>query len=231
MWKKLWDLVSGATSVWGLLPSSWQVAIIGIPTMITGIIGYQGSLYFALIGAAIVFGSMMLGVNNAVSLYRKTTVFQKIGVMGIGIAEAGIVSDGPQDQVATAKFTLTHLAMNMTIKNHAELPVFIKIGRTSYSMEGRINQNAKVRDQVFLVPGLGEHYITFATLPDIPIGDTALSGGVDVELHYGPAEDALKYVLHYIGEPKIGLEINPESGRAATKISTMVREHKHSRTR
>jgi hypothetical protein len=240
---KFLDRVSFFSTIYGLLPSSWQTAAIALASAAIGFFGYQSGtspivgIFYAGVGAAVVFGMGMMGVFFTLAIARQLNIFQRLSVRDIGVTDFGVeLRNGALREIK-------HLTMNFTLQNNSERNIFFKCLRGDLAIMGIVNQHGTIDATVKLVPARKPHILMFSTFPLIAVpepvsvpGPTPIIGKVELEIAYGPRPDKLPYLLSYLGEPSLGYAIVSQGNgkgqpQVQIKIITAVKRYIHKRRR
>jgi hypothetical protein len=226
-------------TLWGLVPTTWQISVVGALSAVAAYLGFQsGGLFYAAIGAVIVFAFGMIGVFFMLLILRQIGIFGKLAISGIGITTFG-VTFSPQARSRTVT-ELKHLSMNFAVQNNSYRDIHFRVLRGDLSILGTINQNASTSDNIHIVPAGQQQLLLFATietivLPKIDFSKPAVSpitGKIVLEIRYGPNSETLPYVLLYEAEPSIGMNIVPQkTGQPAVQLPLLVaiRRYVHKR--
>lgn len=218
----LWDLFSGGSTMWGLLPTAWQASAAAALSAVTGFLGYQtGGLFYAVLGAAAMFAMVMVAAYYAILLNRQTSVFERLAIEQIAPVQAALTGDWE-----TKEFVIKGYTLEAQIRNHSERSVWIQLRRAQHSMGGQTN-DAEISKLVSIIPPHGLQKMNLATLPDIKVIDP-LTGTVDLEILYGPQADDLRYVFYYVNKPAIGLLVE-EGGKGQLTFTTPITKNQHER--
>ncbi|MGA7072807.1 hypothetical protein, partial [Bradyrhizobium sp.] len=86
--------------MYGMLPTTWQLAILaGMSTVGTFLGYYFGDPFKAFVGLMVAFGMGSMGMFFVLTMIRNATVYSKLGLSGMGIAnvaadiKAGVVRE------------------------------------------------------------------------------------------------------------------------------------------
>jgi hypothetical protein len=223
--KALWDFVSGATTLWGLMPAAWQTAAVAGATSLTGYFGWEhANPFYACIGAAGVFALSMIGVFLITAMSRLTGVFEKLTVEQINLFNPILHQDkdGRNKKVSF----LRNLTFECVLKNHSNEIVYFKIKRASQSMAGKtIVGEPRLSPLVSIVPPFSYHKIALQSLPDIQVAD-GMVGLIDLEILYGEDKERLQYKFTYESTPQLGV-ILQKNGDASISMNAPIIKHIH----
>lgn len=224
--------VSTLSTVWGLLPSTWQTAVVGVASAIAAYLGFQYSgLFFAFVGAAVVFCCGMVGIFFGILVVRMTGIFEKLIVREVGISDIGAIYKGLSVK------EITHITFIISLLNSSGRNIYYRLHRGDISIMGHVSQKGGVSDQIDLVPPGQPQQIILATIEKIPVpkfsttSPTPLVGKLILEIEYGTNRDSLPFLLEYEAEPAIGMTTSPNpNGKGAQtqwKLITPVKRHAH----
>lgn len=221
-----WDWVSGGSTVWGLLPATWQTAATTALSAATAYLGYQaGGLFYALLGGAAMFALGMAGAYYTILFNRQTSIFERLGLDRIAPIQAGITATGSKE---APEFSIHGLTLEVQLQNHSERNVWIKIKRSHHSIAGQTNEGP-VSDLANIIPPHGDLKIVLETLPDIKIGTEQINGSIDMEILYGPDKDDLRYLFSYVSKPAMGVLIDTHTGVGQLSITSPITKYEHVR--
>jgi hypothetical protein len=224
--RRFWGLLSNAPTVWGFLPSSWQLAVAGAASAMTAWFGYwQGGIFYALIGASMVFAFSMFGIVLWVFLTRSLSVFERLIVESVGPSQAHFHES--KDGRNKKYWVIRGLTLECVLRNHSQQTVYFQIKRATHSMLGLTVPPNKpdAKPAISIVPPKSLQKITFATLPDIKVQDD-MKGHIDLEILYGPSKDKLHYLLLYESAPMMGAVIS-KKGQSQITINAPIIKHTH----
>lgn len=225
---RVWGYLSGATTLWGLLPTTWQAAITTAATGVTGYFSYQewGGVTWALLTSSAVFAMTSIGFWIWFGVTRLVSVFERLTVDQIAVVQAILHEE--KDGRNKKRWLIKGLTLECHLRNHSPLTLYFKPKRIGHSMAGKTcSGSPKIMDQVSIVPPQTNQRILLATLPDIEIGDDQLIGHIDLEILYGPAKDDLRYLFLYESEPGMSVFINQKTGKGEIKLSAPIKRHLH----
>jgi hypothetical protein len=203
--------VSQLYSLWGLLPTAWQTAVVGLVSGVGGYLGFRtGGLFYAVIGAVFVFTAGMIGLFFTILVIRQTGIFGKLAVREIGVADFGVDTQG---QILRE---LKFLTMNFAVQNNSFRDIHFRVIRANLTVLNNVNQDAVVSEFVNIIPSGQFQQLAFATiasvkLPKIDISRlptaSPITGKVEIELAYGPNNQALIYAFSYEANLSFGCTI------------------------
>lgn len=230
IFSRLFSGASGASTLWGFLPASWQMAVITMLSAVTGYVGFQSAgLYWALLGAAAMFSFGMSGTYYFILLRSRASVFELLIIDQISIAQAWLVRKDESAPFELNALTIRGLTFQVHLTNRSERTVYAQLKRVNNSMGGKTVKKieAPAKDIVIIPATAGQTFI-ISTLPDIEVCD-GLSGWIELELLYGPSKDDLSYEFHIDAEPGMSLGINKENSTGELKMLYQIRKLVHQR--
>jgi len=225
--RKIWDSASAGSTIWALLPSTWQTAITTGAGVVTAYFGFEaGGIFYALLGGAGMFLIATAGAYYAILLNRQVSIFERIGIDQITIVQAAMIGKGSQEK--PDGFLIRGLTLEVHIKNHSERNIWTKIKREHHSIANQTTESPPY-NVVNVIPAHGFLKILLATLPDISLGAERITGTVDLEILYGPDKDDLRYLFLYISKPALGIQIDTGSGSGQLNMAIPITKNEHER--
>jgi hypothetical protein len=203
--------ISGASTLWGFMPAAWQTAVMGAATLVTGYFGFQsGGIFYALIGASVVFACVMFGIFLMTAMTRMVSSYEKLAVEQISLFNPMLnqAKDGRNKKT----WTLKNLSYEVTLRNHSQQTLYFQTRRATHSMAGQtlVGQH-NISPHVNIVPAMTAQKIMLQTLPDIPVVD-GMVGRIDLEIAYGDDREKLNYLLMYICAPHLSITVQKNGG-------------------
>jgi hypothetical protein len=222
-------------SVWGLLPTTWQLSVTGAVSAVTAYLGFQyGGLFYALIGAVFVFTLGTIVVFFLMLIARNIGVFGKLAVREIGITS--FTAETKSKSVSDIRY----LTMNFLIGNNSQRDIHFKLERADHSVLGQINQGAVASVMTHIVPSFQQQLLLFATIDKIslpkidPNTPSPITGKIRLDIKYGPAGNAMGYLLRYEADLSFGIAVTPNADKNSfsqvhLSILPMVKVYDHRR--
>jgi hypothetical protein len=219
-------------TLYGMLPTTWQLSIIAVlGAMGTSLGLYHGDLFRAFVGMMIAFGLGSMGLFFTQTLVRNATVFTKLGLGGMGIANV------TADIKANVVKEFGGITVTISIQNTGVRDIFFKFLRSDLSILNMVNQDAKAQEDIHLVPVGFPQLFNLATIQHIKVppvragGPTPVVGKMKLELAYGPKRGSWSYVLLYEADLAFTWSISPP-GRgghqnAQVQISNSITKNSH----
>ncbi|HMK79906.1 MAG TPA: hypothetical protein VK438_09660 [Xanthobacteraceae bacterium] len=186
--------------IYHLLPTTWQLAIVGVLSAVGSYLGFEaGGLFYAFIGLVVAFATSAMGIFFVLMISRSTTTYMKIGIGGIGI---GNVAADIKLNVVKEIYAIT---LQVSVQNTGVRDVWFKVLRSDLSILNTVNQDAKISDDLHLVPTGFPQLLNIATIEHIkvpkydpgPHGRSPIVGKLKLELAYGSRKDHLSYDFEY----------------------------------
>ncbi|WP_316174650.1 MULTISPECIES: hypothetical protein [unclassified Bradyrhizobium] len=202
--------VSTAYTLYGLLPTTWQLAIISVVSAAGTFLGfYFGDPYRAFVGLMIAFGMGSMGMFFVQSIIRNATVYSKLGIGTIGIANAAA---DIKSNVVKEFYAIT---MQVGVQNTGVRDIFFKFIRCDLSILNLVNQDAKADQNIHLIPAGFPQTFNLATIQHIKVpifrvgAPTPVVGKLKIEIAYGPRKDAWAYRFVYEADLSFAWSLNP----------------------
>lgn len=225
MFKRVLDYLGYGSTIWAILPGSWQSALAAGAALVTGILGYEtGGLFYAVLGAGAMFAFVMAGAYYSILLNRQTSVFEGLSISNVDIHNFFQKSDDPR--------TIQAITLLAGIKNHCERPMYYRLRKSMCSIADRINQNAGIERTTGILPPGEPGQITFSTLQNIPLpppGAQPPKGRIELEIEYGSAADNLHYLMICEIEPVISIIIHKSTGAMIPSLHSTLKSIRHER--
>jgi hypothetical protein len=223
--KKTWEFISGAATLWGFMPAAWQTVLVAGATSVTGYLGWQTATpFYACIGAAGVFALSMFGVFLINAGAKLTGTFERLTVEQINLFNPTLQQD--KDGRNKKIFLLKNLTFECVLKSHSQQMMYFKIKRASQSMAGRtIVGEPKLSSLTSIVPPFSYQKITLQSLPDIDVAD-GMIGVIELEILYGEDKEDLKYKFTYESAPQLAI-VFQKGGNATIAMNAPITKHAH----
>jgi hypothetical protein len=164
-----------------------------------------------------VFAFFMVGFFYTWTWRQKTTLFEKLSIQSVRIVNILQKDDSSKDIMILTQYTF---------KNDSDIPMYFLLTRLNLSIDGHVNPNAKIEENVFLVQPHDYHHVTAHGIPNIPQKEM-MSGKVEFMVQYGPDKTNLKYLFDYEGTLSLGLISGPDprAYQANSRLSHRKIEH------
>jgi hypothetical protein len=202
--------VSALYTLYGMLPTTWQLSILAVLSAVGTSLGlYNGNLFRAFIGLMVAFGLGSMGLFFTQLLVRNATVYTKLGIGGMGIASVGA------DIKANVVKEFSAITINVSVQNTGVRDIFFKFLRTDLSVLNIVNQDAKLAEDIHLIPVGFPQSFNLATIQHIKVpttrsgGPTPVVGKMKLEFAYGPRRGNWSYVLFYEADLAFTWNVNP----------------------
>jgi len=221
---RIWGIISNVSTLWGLLPGSWQVALLGGITLVTGWLGYgEGGLFYAIIGATIVLAFGLLSFLIWIVITRLTSVYERFSVESITIANGNIEAV----KGARNKYKLKHPTLEIRFKNVSPTQtLYFRVKRASHSIDGLgLKSPAAINETITAVAPQTVQKFLMPTLPDVDIKNE-LKGLVEFEILYGPKSDNLCYLFTYQSQPGFSFTIQ-KRGQSQITVNSPILKLSH----
>jgi hypothetical protein len=206
--------LSAMYSLWGLLPTTWQLAVTGAVSAVTAYFGYHnGGIFYAIVGAVFVFAVGTVGVFFLMLIARNVGIFGKLAVREIGLPS--FTAETKSRIVSEIKY----LTMSFTLGNNSQRDIHFKVVRGDLSVLGQINQSASISPMVHIMPSFQGQALLFATIDKIslpkiePNKPSPIIGRIRLDIKYGPNGSALGYLLRYEADLSFGLSVTPSADK------------------
>lgn len=209
--------LSALYTLWGMLPTTYQLAIVAVVTTLASYLGFEtGGLFYALVGGVITLAFGLMALFFLLTIIRNTTTFGKLGVGALSLGPIG----------ADIKMGVVKEFMNVlpivTMQNRGQRDIYYKIIRAEYSILNYVNPASEIFDEVHVVPFGFPQSVQVAAIESVkvpkydikPGGKSPVRGKLKLEFVYGPSKDALKYSYSYDAEIALGWTITaaPKGG-------------------
>jgi hypothetical protein len=105
--------------------------------------------------------------------------------------------------------------------------MYISLRRADAQLQGKVNSEPTLFQDVIIVPAFSEVAITTAAVPEIDVLKE-IKGKLELEILYGPTPDDLRYILSYVIQPTIEIRELTEKG-AQVFVAAPLRKYEHRR--
>jgi len=194
--RHVWKLLRQTFGFVGLLGDAYTLVQLFAPPTVLGAVTFVfalgDGLHLAILIATTVFAMTTVGLYYGLLLYRENIVFGRLSTSPLGVLH--YYAD-PE----TKEFNIT-LATNFM--NASKKDIYASVRRELHSLAGRLDHPETSLPIIHLAPGHLAHFV-FSTLTNIPVPASQATGRVELELHYGPSPDNLRYMLHVESTPKL----------------------------
>ncbi len=180
----------------------------------------SGQLAWAAVAATGAFGLSVWAIVGLLKLVQKISVFRMITVRRFE----------PMDGEIQTQTKTLYVTVGCVLENNSNRPLFYRVVRADLSIQGRINQDAKLDGLVAEIPQKSHRYLRLPTISGIDATKRA-EGKVELQIEYGATAKRLRYRFDYEGAPSLihrwdGVRID---GDLAVKILSSITKSEHHR--
>lgn len=113
------------------------------------------------------------------------------------------------------------------IENKTQRPAYVLMKRATFSMQDKTRSDIDFPQTILMIPAQSSQTFNFPTVKELD-ATNELRGKSEVEFHYGPSEESLKYTYECVLEPYLlGTEVAP--GTYDVRLTSMIKSEQHTR--